>query len=57
MFSYKVVGGVTPDISGSSAKIELYHTANLLPNINVTLRVLEGGIVNAKWTWAKNSTG
>lgn len=49
-FAYKVVGEL-PDLSASTATFELEPVSNPLPNIMMTMRVIEGGIVNIKWTW------
>ena len=31
----------------------LVHVPGTLPDINVTLRLLQNNIINVKWTWAK----
>lgn len=57
-FNYKLSDGVIPDLtSATNATFNLTHLAGTLPDITVNLRLLDGGIVNIKWTWAGDSDG
>jgi len=56
-FKYKVADGQDIDLVGkSNTALLLNHIAAVLPDIRVTLKIMLGGIVNIKWTWADNST-
>jgi len=35
--------------------LNLSHAAETLPNIQIKFRILSSGIVNVKWTWAKDN--
>ena len=36
--------------------MRLIHKAGLLPDLNLTLRVYDEGIVNVRWTWMSPGT-
>lgn len=44
------------NLKAPTAKIELEHMAGTLPNIEVSMRYLDQGIVNFKWTWVGGIT-
>jgi hypothetical protein len=37
--------------------MRLMHKIGVLPDINITLRVFDEGIINVKWTWPQDTTG
>lgn len=52
-FEYRIAQGqAAPNLTFNNASVILEHVAGTLPNINVTMRALQGSIVNVKWTWA-----
>lgn len=53
-FEYQVDGDV-PTLNVTNVTLKLKH--QLLPSINVSIGFLDEGIVNVKWTWAKDSNG
>lgn len=38
-------------LSSNEGSIPLVHKAGVLPDLNLTLRIFEDGILNVKWTW------
>ncbi len=57
-FQYKIAQGqTTPDLTKNTASVILEHMAGTLPNIQVSMRALQGSIVNVKWTWANVPEG
>jgi len=57
-FQYRVPEGQSlPNLTEASAEVELEHSAGTLPNILVTMRVIETDIVNVKWTWKRDQDG
>lgn len=56
-FRYGIKGGIAPDLKGKqSVSFELVHLAEALPSVIATLRILQGGILNIKWTWKDHSS-
>jgi hypothetical protein len=42
---------LTEVLSSSSGTIPLVHRAGSLPNLTLSLRIFDEGIINVKWTW------
>jgi hypothetical protein len=36
--------------------MRLIHKIGALPDLNITLRVFDEGIINVRWTWPQNQT-
>jgi len=56
-FSYTIADGTIPSLSVTNVTLNLTHSAGTLPNIEMKFRLLSSGIVNIKWSWAKDSQG
>lgn len=42
---------LTSVLSSNSGNIPLVHKAGTLPNLTLSMRIFEEGIINVKWTW------
>lgn len=51
-YHYSIKDGKLPDLTSSNATFLLTHNAKVLPDLNVTLKVLSSNILNVKWTFA-----
>jgi alpha-glucosidase (family GH31 glycosyl hydrolase) len=47
---------LTQELSKPEATFRLYHKTGVLPDLSLTLRVFDEGIINVKWTWPEDGT-
>lgn len=50
-YSYHIKNGVLPDLTRPNVTIVVAHDAGVLPDLNVTLRMVSINVVNIRWTF------
>ena len=58
-YEYKLENGTDLNklLVQPSASMILIHKGGILPDLNLTVRMFDEGIVNVKWTWANSTNG
>ena len=56
-YTYKLKGGVLPRLRYSYVNFTASHNGGSLPDINVTMNIIDSNVVNIKWNYVNRPFG